>query len=82
MTADKAATATARSKSAAYMMEVRSSLGLSRREAAERIGCSVSTLGRYEREGLPRGIRWSKATGICKSYGISADRLLSVIMGR
>ena len=68
-----------RNGSADYLRHVRASLGLSRKEAARSIGCSVGTLGRYERDGIPRGARFNRFMGICKGYGIDADQLHDLI---
>ena len=66
-------------KSAAYLRGARIGKGVSAKEAARHIGCSVRTLQRYERE----GVRWttgvSNIAGICGYYGLSAETLRTLI---
>lgn len=67
-------------KSADYLRSTRLSLGLSRKQVAELVGCTPETIGRYERRGITGDIRYSRVVGLCEAYGISADHLLSLMM--
>ena len=66
-------------RSAAYLRGARIGKGVSVKEAAHHIGCSESTLRRYERE----GVRWttgvSVISGLVGYYGLSADTLCALI---
>ena len=64
--------------SGAFLRDTRLRLGMSQTEAAWAIGCSVSSLGRYERSGIPAGILVGRAFRICKAYGISTDKLFGL----
>lgn len=67
-------------RSGDYLRETRHRLGLSRRQAADLIGCTPQTIGRYERQGISGHIRYSRVMGLCEAYGISADHLLTLMM--
>lgn len=67
-------------KSGQYLRTVRVGLGLSRRQAADLIGCTPQTIGRYERQGISGHIRYSRVSGLCEAYGISADYLFTLMM--
>lgn len=63
-------------ESGPYLRGVRESLGLTRRQAAERIGCSVDTLARFENGGVRGTTSLFTVVDITTAYGISADTLL------
>ena len=67
-------------RSAAFLRAKRESLGLSVREAAERIGISAQTLRRYEHQGLSSRVRFSRVDRLCCAYSISVNHLLSLAM--
>ena len=67
-------------KSAKLMRDSRTRLGLSRSQAAQIIGCTACTIGRYEREGISGSVRYSRVARLCEAYRISADHLCSLIM--
>lgn len=68
-----------RNASAHLLREARHRHGMSRDEAAQAIGCSVVTIGRWEREGLPECVRYRRFLRVCEVYGLSADELCSLI---
>lgn len=63
-----------------YLSGVRKSRGLTRQQAAGRIGCSVTTLGRYEREGI-RGTTSATTLGdIARAYGVRIQTIIDCAM--
>ena len=66
---------TAKNESGAYLRSARESLGLSRAEIAERIGCSTSTVARWERAGVTGRMLLTTIYLICREYHVDPDRL-------
>lgn len=69
-----------RNASGPYLRKVRMELGLSKEEAAERIGVSVRTLEKYERQGLSGSMGWNNFFSICVTYNVSAEDLLWLML--
>lgn len=65
-----------------YLKGARERLGLSVREAADRIGCTIVTLYTIEREGIGGETRPKTLTAICATYKLSADRVLDLAAQR
>lgn len=63
-------------ESARYLVQLREDRGLTRAQAAEAIGCSTSTLARWERHGLSGHIRFWNLMHLANAYDVSVDTLL------
>ena len=63
-----------------YLRNVRYSLGLSKKYAAGLIGCSESTLARYESEGIRGTTEAQRIADICKAYVIRTQTVLDCAM--
>ena len=64
--------------SGAHLKSARIDCGLSRDEAAQRIGRSRSTIARWEREGITENISVMCVIDACMAYGISVDGLIEI----
>lgn len=70
---------TTRNATASYLEISRRAAGLTREDAAKRVGVSASTIGRWEREGITVRTSLDRVAKVCDAYGISADNLCSLI---
>ncbi|MDO4403992.1 MAG: helix-turn-helix transcriptional regulator [Atopobiaceae bacterium] len=66
--------------SGSYLSGVRQTLGLTRKQAAERIGCSESTLRKYELEGIKGTTSATMLGDIARAYGIRLQTLIDCAM--
>lgn len=63
-----------------YLRDARIRMGMTQREAAERIGVSTRTLQRYEHEGIQGTTGTLKVFAVCSAYGISANLLAELTL--
>ena len=63
-------------KSGELLADLREESGLTREEATDYIGCSVMTLYRYERFGIPDKMNPLTFANICRCYRVDPYKIL------